>query len=108
MKTEVPKHEDKDIEILKSNYEEWEKTRLKLLEIQTKEYLMKQKEEEILRKFIEIQEKEEVLTFFEKENELELAGERVKKIVEEKVDEEEEYVEAPGEREVKKKKMKKK
>ena len=109
VKSELPKHESGDIDTLKSNYEQWDKTRTELLEKQMREYLVKTKEEEILKKFIELQEKEQLLTFFEKENELELLGERAKHDLD-KLDKrvEEEYVEAPGERDIKKTIKKKK
>ena len=109
VKSELPKHESSDIDTLKSNYETWDKTRTELLDKQMREFLVKTKEEEILKKFIDLQEKEQLLSFFEKENELELLGE---KVIDDsgKLDKgvEEEYVEAPGERDLRKTIKKKK
>ena len=109
VKSELPKHESSDIDTLKSNYQTWDKTRTELLDNQMREFLVKQKEEEILKKFIELQEKEQLLTFFEKENELELMGDKVLDDTGKQLRRvEEEYVEAPGERDVRKTIKKKK
>ena len=109
VKSELPKLESSDIDTLKSNYETWDKTRTELLDNQMREFLVKQKEGEILKKFIELQEKEQLLTFFEKENELELMGDKVLDDTGKQLRRvEEEYVEAPGERDVRKTIKKKK
>ena len=107
--SELPKYEQDDIETLKSTYEEWEKKRAELLEIQTKEYLIQQKEKKILSKFLELHQKEQLLTFFEKENELDIAVMKESKVraSTRKKAKTEGFVEAPGEREVKKMKKKK-
>lgn len=108
VKSEIPKYEAADIEILNSNYKKWNETRSESLKIQMREYLVKQKESEIQEKFKKLQEKEQLLTFFEKENELALAGAKIKDVdIQEKQEQHEYYVEAPGERESGKK-MKKK
>ena len=108
VKSEIPKYEAADIEILNSNYKKWNETRSELLKSQMHEYLVKQKESEILEKFKKLQEQEQLLTFFEKENELELAGAKIKDVdMQDKQEQHEYYVEAPGERESVKKVKKK-
>ena len=108
VKSEIPKYEAADIEILNSNYKKWNETRSELLKSQMREYLVKQKESEILEKFKKLQEQEQLLTFFEKENELELAGAKIKDVdMQDKQEQHEYYVEAPGERESVKKVKKK-
>ena len=101
----IKQNERKDIQVLHQKYEEWQKDRVTELKTQTRKFEFQQKKAEIQEKLQKLQEKEELLSYFENKAEIILkAPLGVKKVVVEEVKEETEevYVEAPGERNLKK------
>ncbi|CAI9717564.1 Hypothetical predicted protein [Octopus vulgaris] len=71
--TELPALEQADIDQQVSNFSLWTKERSRLLQEQIDAYQRAAKRKEIETKLLEIQEKEEILTFFERKHELQLA-----------------------------------
>lgn len=71
---EITKNEQEDIETLKSCIESWETDRQEELDRQITAFKKKQKQEEIQEKIIAMQEKEELFSYYQHENEIKLAG----------------------------------
>ena len=94
VKSEIPKLEAADINTQTALFEGWSSRRAELLEQQVKEYLRAHKEAEIEGKLKDLQEKEELLRFFELRDQIELAKERAPKEKPPKVEEDEETLRA--------------
>ncbi|GAB1597269.1 28S ribosomal protein S27, mitochondrial-like [Argonauta hians] len=82
--TELPPLEQEDINQQVSNFVQWSNDRRRLVQQQIETYRKAAKRKEIEEKLLEIQEKEEILTFFERKNQLGLniqIGERKEKLL---------------------------
>ncbi|KAL5004737.1 hypothetical protein ScPMuIL_018193 [Solemya velum] len=73
VKEEIPKHQSADIEVLTELIQKWNQDRSNMLDEQLYQYEIREKKEAIEQKLIELQEKEELLTFFENENQIKLS-----------------------------------
>ena len=105
----VKTNESSDIEALTDMYRIWRNQRLRLFQKERRETFVQKKEAEFKEKLEELQKKEELLTYFE--NQIEIGMFRPPEHKDVIVDEEaveEEFVEAPGERNVKTATVKKK
>lgn len=72
--SEISQYEQSDITELKSLIESWETRRQNWLDQQMKDFIKQQKMDEIQEKIIELEEKEELLSYYTYENEIKLAG----------------------------------
>ncbi|XP_065333565.1 uncharacterized protein LOC135935276 [Cloeon dipterum] len=101
LKEAVSKNESQDIEAQEKKYVEWEETRQKLLAKQLRESEIRQKMTEIEKKKEYLREREQLLTFFDKEDQYNLMledsqiEEEQKKLTENKVAVEEEVYVPP-------------
>ncbi|KAH3695142.1 28S ribosomal protein S27, mitochondrial-like [Dreissena polymorpha] len=99
---DLPKLEQEDSKVLESNYQRWAEevdNRLKMYVVEEK---TRKVEEEIQKKLEALQEREELLTYFDHLKEIRFYQKSKEKEVKKK-EVEEDYVAAPGERNVKKK-----
>ncbi|XP_067666755.1 small ribosomal subunit protein mS27-like [Haliotis asinina] len=78
--SELPTYEAADMTAQKEMFERWEKERVDLVEAQMKQYMKQQREEEIKQQLKELQEKEELLRYFELRDQIILAKKRAPEI----------------------------
>jgi hypothetical protein len=96
------KYENEDVKSITALYKQWAEERDTSVKMYMKEQARLKKIEDIQSKLALLQEREELLTYFDNEVTVRSLS-RTRKEEEEEVESEEEYVEAPGERNVKQK-----
>lgn len=105
VKEEIPKHESSDIEVLTTLLQKWNEDRSSMVDDQLHQYEIREKKRSIEQKLIDLQEKEELLTFFEKENQIKLSqlkAPRERVVLKKKDDEDEDDI--PVKKTIKKRK----
>lgn len=78
VKQEIEKYESEDIENQKKLFVKWTTEREEMFEQQLQDYKKKDKEEEVKKRLAELQNKEEILSMFERKHKIDVAVRRAK------------------------------
>lgn len=73
VKQEIGQYESEDIENQKKLFVKWTAEREEMFEQQLQDYKKKEKEDEVKQRLIELREKEEILSMFERKHKLDIA-----------------------------------
>ncbi|XP_052796232.1 28S ribosomal protein S27, mitochondrial-like [Mya arenaria] len=96
----LPKYEETDTQILKKNYEKWMRDRERKFEVATRRVLVADVEGRVQERLEVLQERQELLEYFDNLPEIRFLQKYRKEEVE-VVEKQEEFVQAPGERNIK-------